>query len=227
MVVWKTVNIFISSTFKDLHLERDFITRYLVPDLNDKLSPYAIRVNVIDLRSGIDTSKYGEEEKESRILQVCIDEIHNSRPYFIGILGGRYGWIPGESLMKKAQEHLNDDEREHFKEIMLGKSVTELEMLIGLLHSQDLLSHSFFCIKKPESFLPIPPEFKYIYIEENYQKELAELKRAVVSAFDSANLSSHVIEYTGIWGNDGFEDLPDFVEKLQSNLQGQSLIMFS
>jgi hypothetical protein len=30
----------------------------------------------------------------NKVLPICQDEIEISRPYFIGMLGERYGWIP-------------------------------------------------------------------------------------------------------------------------------------
>ena len=43
---WKTITLFISSTFNDMHDERDFIKRHIVSRLNDTLEPYRISVQV-------------------------------------------------------------------------------------------------------------------------------------------------------------------------------------
>lgn len=47
-----TVYVFISSTFNDMHGERDIITRVVFPELNQKLRPHFVRAVPIDLRWG-------------------------------------------------------------------------------------------------------------------------------------------------------------------------------
>jgi hypothetical protein len=37
---------------------------------------------------------FGAETMEGRVLPTCLAEIDRCRPYFIGILGERYGWVP-------------------------------------------------------------------------------------------------------------------------------------
>ena len=94
--------IFVSSTFKDMHIERDLIQTKLSPDLNEKA--YQKRIEGIkfqDLRWGIDTDIENEEEKDKKILEGCLDEIENNRPYFMVLVGDRYGWIPDNDLVKE------------------------------------------------------------------------------------------------------------------------------
>ena len=80
-------NIFVSSTFRDMHAERDMLHRVVVPELAARFSKKHISVDLIDLRWGIDTSEDGsEEENTAKILRVCFDEIERSRPFFIGFI---------------------------------------------------------------------------------------------------------------------------------------------
>jgi hypothetical protein len=37
-----------------------------------------------------------ERERELQTLKLCLDEIRACRPFFIGLLGDRYGWVPGD-----------------------------------------------------------------------------------------------------------------------------------
>ena len=46
----------------------------------------------VDLRWGITD----EQKSEGKVLPICLDEIQRCRPYFIGLLGERYGWVPDE-----------------------------------------------------------------------------------------------------------------------------------
>lgn len=48
----RTCYVFISSTFNDMHGERDYLTRSVFPELNDKLKFRGIRVVPVDLRWG-------------------------------------------------------------------------------------------------------------------------------------------------------------------------------
>ena len=39
---WKTVRVFISSTFRDMHAERDHLIKVTFPTLREKLLPYRV-----------------------------------------------------------------------------------------------------------------------------------------------------------------------------------------
>ena len=50
---WKTVRVFISSTFNDMHGERDALTRNVFPALNQLTRSRRVRVLPVDLRWGL------------------------------------------------------------------------------------------------------------------------------------------------------------------------------
>ena len=52
---------FISSTFRDMHGERDLLTRYVFPELRARAMQHLINVYEVDLRWGIT-----EEESKSQ-----------------------------------------------------------------------------------------------------------------------------------------------------------------
>ena len=91
---------------------------------------YASRRNVtlteLDLRWGITE----DEAKSGKVLEICFNEIENSVPFFIGIIGNRYGWRPNIS-------DINIDVFDKFEAIKgyIEKhlSVTEMEMQFGVL----------------------------------------------------------------------------------------------
>jgi hypothetical protein len=89
---WRTVRVFISSTFNDMHGERDVLTRVVFPQLNNICKSRRVRVVPVDLRWGLtseDTSEAG-----LGALEHCLLEIDHSRPFFVFLSGERYGWIP-------------------------------------------------------------------------------------------------------------------------------------
>src|SRR5262249_39074529 len=102
---WLTRPVFLSSTFKDMHAERDYLRHHVFPELAEKLRERHCHLETIDLRMGVETVELAsEEEKELQVLKVCLDEIERSRPFLIVLLGDRYGWVPPESRMKTAAQ---------------------------------------------------------------------------------------------------------------------------
>lgn len=84
-----------------MHEERDHLVRHVFPELRERLQ--ALRVNLIDvdLRWGVSE----RDVQEGLTVDICLDEIDTCRPYFLGILGHRYGWIPaGATQSITAQE---------------------------------------------------------------------------------------------------------------------------
>ena len=94
---FRNYSVFISSTFADMHFERDYLQMHVFPLINKQLKQYSISLRVIDLRWGVNTLDKTDEALEEKVMRVCFDEIDRSRPFFIGLLGNRYGWIPPES----------------------------------------------------------------------------------------------------------------------------------
>src|SRR3954453_53377 len=97
---WKTVRVFISSTFRDMHSERDWLVKRVFPALRERLEKYRIHLVDIDLRWGVTQ----DQADNDMALDLCLAQIDESRPYFLGILGERYGFVPdhfrGEALSK-------------------------------------------------------------------------------------------------------------------------------
>lgn len=91
--------LFVSSTFRDMQMERDCLKKHIIPDLNIKLRDWGVKISQTDLRWGISTSQLSAEDGEQKVLNVCLDEINRSRPYMIVIIGERYGWIPSPAII--------------------------------------------------------------------------------------------------------------------------------
>ena len=67
--------IFVSSTFRDMQMERDALQTRVLPALNETAEQYGQTVSFCDLRWGIDTSDLESEEGSRKVLDVCLDEI--------------------------------------------------------------------------------------------------------------------------------------------------------
>lgn len=128
-----------------MHAERDYLVKVVSPELRERLRPHRVDLVDIDLRWGITQ----EQAENDRVLAYCLEQIDTCRPFFIGLLGQRYGWIPDE-LPGDALESHGWLQRE------TGKSITELEILHGVLRSPAMRNRSFFYFRDPAALDTIP-----------------------------------------------------------------------
>ena len=90
---WKNVYVFISSTFNDMHAERDYLVKSVFPDLSEWCEKRKLRLIDIDLRWGVTVA---DSESKNTVL-ACLRNIDKCRPFFLCFLGQRRGWVPNSS----------------------------------------------------------------------------------------------------------------------------------
>jgi nephrocystin-3 len=132
----RTVRVFLSSTFRDFAEERDLLVRKVFPELRRKCREREVELVDVDLRWGITE----EEAQQGKVLPICLAEIDRSRPFFMGFIGERYGWVPEKNqydISLLLEQSWLDEHRG-------GKSVTELEMLHGVLNNPAMEDRAFF-----------------------------------------------------------------------------------
>jgi hypothetical protein len=138
----RLVRVFISSTFRDFIEERDELVKKVFPELRRRCKERFVEVLEVDLRWGITE----EQSKSGETLRICLEEIDRCRPsapvFFVGLIGERYGWIPPKNYFKP--DVLEDRKLGRVKEHIDGKSVTELEILHGVLLDETMRDKSFF-----------------------------------------------------------------------------------
>ena len=134
--VSRTARIFISSTFRDFGDERDLLVRRVFPALRVRLKDRFVELVDVDLRWGITT----EQAERGEVLQICLAEIDRSRPFFVGLLGERYGWVPNKGMYHPALV----EQRPWLKKHKGVKSVTELEILHGVLNNPKMAGRALF-----------------------------------------------------------------------------------
>ena len=131
-ILIRQMPVFISSTFQDMHDERDALIKKTFPKLKVFASQRMVTLTPIDLRWGV-TEK---EAKSGKVLELCLNEIERCQPFFIGILGTRYGWCPQlEDL--KANNMLLDQYEWLRGDIENGLSITEMEMQFAVFKRQN------------------------------------------------------------------------------------------
>lgn len=124
---WKKVFIFISSTFNDMHAERDYLVKNVFPQLSEWCEKRKLRMVDIDLRWGVTEA---DATRNRNVVQVCLSRIDECRPFFLCFLGQRYGWVP-------ERKDISQGTFERFpgldETVNRGASVTELEVLHSLV----------------------------------------------------------------------------------------------
>jgi WD40 repeat protein len=184
---WKRVYVFISSTFNDMHAERDYLVKRVFPQLREWSERRKLRLVDVDLRWGVTEA---DATHNRNVIRTCLKRIDDCRPFFVCFLGQRRGWVPTE-------KHVSDETLASFPELAfhIGKaSVTELEILHALirpLHGHtprdpaksaeyyEHAKHAYFYLRDPSYLdqLPAdPPLLRRTYTNEwlTNQAERAE-----------------------------------------------------
>lgn len=169
----RSIRVFISSTFRDMVEDRNALMTHCWPELRRFCRERQVELLEVDMRWGIAE----EQSTRKETLKLCLDEIRACRPFFIGLLGERYGWVPGEDAFTKdlieEQPWLNETN---------GKSVTELEILHGVLNDPEMASKAFFYFRDPKYIETVPKKKKANFHSETpadteKQTKLKELIR--------------------------------------------------
>eukprot|EP00741_Cyanophora_paradoxa_P025641 tig00000385_g24745.t1 len=142
------LKVFVSSTFRDMHGERNVIARTVFPQLNEWGRTRRLNFVPVDLRWGLTKEDTGSGGKGA--LALCLEQaaphslypaapppclkvrypctqLDECRPYVIVLLGGRYGWRP-------AEYQIPDDGRlEWLSRYPIGHSITSMEIAYAFL----------------------------------------------------------------------------------------------
>jgi tetratricopeptide (TPR) repeat protein len=162
----RSIRVFISSTFQDMQAERDELVKRIFPQLRKLCEQRGVGWGEVDLRWGVTE----EQKAEGKVLPICLEEIRRCRPYFIGLLGERYGWIP-----EKIPQELT--EVEPWLSERNDRSVTELEILHGVLNDPAMAEHTFFYFRSPVYGKTLPARERDLYCEKPTLEEIKALGR--------------------------------------------------
>eukprot|EP01113_Clastostelium_recurvatum_P018405 TRINITY_DN2169_c0_g1_i12.p1 TRINITY_DN2169_c0_g1~~TRINITY_DN2169_c0_g1_i12.p1 ORF type:complete len:2586 (+),score=522.10 TRINITY_DN2169_c0_g1_i12:146-7903(+) len=161
-VTWRTARVFISSTFLDMHGERDLLTRHVIPEVRERCKQRQIHLYEVDLRWGVTE----EESTKGSSVEICLDELDKCRPLFIGLLGRRYGWVPKNYT-------LSDEPRfDWVRSYTPGRSVTELEMYHGCLRDPKNNENALFYLRDSAFNKLVPQEHKKSFDSESNESAI-------------------------------------------------------
>ena len=160
----REIRIFISSTFLNMFAEREVLVRRIFPQLRKLCADRFVTFTDVDLRWGVND----EQKAKGLVLPLILTEIDRCRPFFIGILGGRYGWIPEEGTF--SEQLLRD--QPWLKEHADGASVTELEIVHGVLGKHVMRGRAFFYFRDPGYGAALPEDQRYELTEHPFPDEV-------------------------------------------------------
>lgn len=150
---------FVSSTFTDMQAEREELMKRVFPRLRKACEQRGVAWCEVDLRWGITDA----EKDAGRVLPICLEEIDRSRPYwpyFIGLLGQRYGWVPDDTDPVPIDRLIATDPRFGWLADFRGRSATELEIVYGVLRNPTSLGQAFFYFRDPAA---VPKGEDHVY----------------------------------------------------------------
>lgn len=177
--------IFVSSTFSDFHSERDILNREILPKVNEKIRHLGYEVCFIDLRWGINDLSESENKKYLHIINECISEVRNSKPFFILFLGDNSGTRINKDIVRAIYRYngIGDQYEE--------KSITQIEIDASPIFSND----NSRCLVFRRNLNNVSKDYKDIFVN----KTNAAYEKKIKEALDPNNF----VEYSGSVEDDG------------------------
>lgn len=175
----RVIRVFVSSTFRDMEAERDHLVKFIFPQLRKLCESRGVTWGEVDLRWGITE----EQSERGEIVSYCLEEIDRCRPYFIGLLGDYYG-----TLARRVAPDLKP--QEGWPEDSLERSVTELEIIHGVLANPQMADHAFFYFRDPAYARSLPEEQRQAFTNPDpaAESKLAALKERIRQEHHDGNL---------------------------------------
>ncbi|XP_052059702.1 uncharacterized protein LOC127700331 [Mytilus californianus] len=180
----REIRVFVSSTFRDFTLEREAIIKKAFRDINRLCVDRGVFFTYVDLRWGITT----EQTNDGKTIAICLQEIERCRPYFICLMGDRFGWSQTE---EKKDETLNmtfdyaienNPNLKWIDNYRYNTSVTQLEIFHGVLNNpDDVKDKCFFYLRDLPSQDEVSPElYKRLVSESEWHKKQQDYLKSLV-----------------------------------------------
>eukprot|EP00042_Codosiga_hollandica_P046616 m.492081 g.492081 ORF g.492081 m.492081 type:complete len:1245 (+) comp57275_c0_seq1:82-3816(+) len=165
---WKTVRIFVSSTFTDMFEEREVLVKQVFPKLRTWCESKRIRLMETDLRWGVP-----KESTAETVFRTCLEELdrcyaENELPFFLSLLSHRYGWVP-------SIQDVPTSVRSEFHWIP-NLSITHMEIFHGALRCDN--PNACFFLRNGEFLGNLPKDFQSSFVDTNalHSHAITELK---------------------------------------------------
>ena len=196
------IRLFVSSTFRDMEAERDHLVTVVLPELRERLQPLGLDFYDIDLRWGVPEHDANGESANS--WAYCKRWIEQAQPFFLCMLGERYGWVP------PAGEIETPEDRQRYE----GQSITAMEIRYAVLDGKLEPRRSFFYLRDTKAPPPpqTPEEVYHDFVDPQYRLQLEHIKQEIEGS------GRPVRHYQASWCGDHFEGLEDFGARVLEDL---------
>lgn len=196
----RQVRVFVSSTFRDMHAERDHLVTVVFPELRERVERLGLAFYDVDLRWGV--PRLGVDGESANSWEYCKQWIDRVEPFFVCILGQRYGWIPGAEALRDATDRAR----------YAGRSVTEMEIRHAVL-SGHLQRRSFFYFRRTRVPEDADQAVLSQFVDRGHSDRLERLKNEIEL------YSGHPVRrYDCHWTGAGFADLDGFGQAVLEDL---------
>ncbi len=186
------IRVFISSTFKDMHAERDHLVTVVYPQLEERLSSLGMEFYDVDLRWGV--PQYDADGEKANSWQYCKRAIDETEPFFLCMLGQRYGWVIDAGGINDEEDRLQCQ----------GLSITEMEIRHAVLDQRQRYDGSFFYLRQTQAPKNLIPEIYHTFVDVHLQRQLKDLKLRI------HRCGRPVRKYRCSWNGDRFTGLDSF-----------------
>lgn len=219
MTAWRTVHVFVCSTFSDMHAERDYLVKRVFPELHDWCAERRLWLNDVDLRWGITEA---DLEKQDAV-DICLSAVDSARPFFVGFLGQRFGTVVTADDLLQATR----DRYPGIGEFAGDASITALEIRHALRpfgrvgRGAPAVSDALFYFRD-DSYLkaiPVTPvQLQSCYTDDalNTSTALRQHHRLEALKAEIAASGCQVRRYTAVWRDDERHHTPEIALPMAS-----------
>ncbi|XP_071955372.1 telomerase protein component 1-like [Antedon mediterranea] len=173
---WQVIRIFVSSTFRDFHAEREVLVKKVFPELREWCTQHHLQLIECDLRWGVP-----RDSTTKTTICTCLDEIERCHEeaegdgFFLNMLSERYGWVPNK-------EAVSADLTKQYDWVH-GTSVTHMEIVRGAYTSNN--PNSLFLIRDSSFLEDLPTDQRPGFVDDSdYCKiQMKELKKQLRETF--------------------------------------------
>ncbi|XP_028283440.1 telomerase protein component 1 [Parambassis ranga] len=197
---WQGVRVFISSTFRDMHSERDVLVQNVFPELRRRAAPHCLYLQEVELRWGV------TEEESERATELCLSEVCRSQ-MLVGILGERYGQVPPRPVLPELPQY------SWLASAPDGLSITEMEIRqFQALHPDTAKQRMFCYFRDPNILKSVPVAWRADFAAESKDAEskMKSLKSRLLAS-DVKVTENYSCEWGGVVeGKPHLRNLEDF-----------------
>ncbi|XP_034009134.1 telomerase protein component 1 [Trematomus bernacchii] len=205
---WRGVRVFISSTFRDMHTERDILVRSVFPELRRRAASHCLYLQEVELRWGV------TEEESDRAAQLCLSEVCRCQ-MMVAILGERYGLVPPKPVLPDLPQH------RWLASAPADLSITEMEIRQFEALYPDTAQQRMMCyFRDPNINKSVPVAWRSDFVTESKEAEskMASLKKRIRQS-EVKVTENYSCEWGGVVdGKPYLKNLEDFGKALLEDL---------